>query len=77
MKFVAGFGIAGSILIILITFLYCRGKDYRRRSSSSSIESFQQLYFTKTPYNQINNLDQRVIERWSSIDRQPSLTFYR
>jgi hypothetical protein len=49
----------------------------RRRSSSNSIESFQQLYFTKTPYNQIsNNLDQRVIERWSSID-QPSLTFYR
>ena len=50
--------------------------DHRRRSSTNSIDSFQQLYFTKTSQNPTNNLDQRVIERWSSID-QPSLTFYR
>ncbi|CAF3106048.1 unnamed protein product [Rotaria sp. Silwood2] len=47
-----------------------------RQSDSSSIESFEQLYFSKIPFNQIENIDQRVIERWSSID-QPSMTFYR
>jgi hypothetical protein len=47
-----------------------------RRSSTSSIQSFQQLYFSKTPYDQIKNLEQRNIQRWSSAE-QPSMTFYR
>lgn len=50
--------------------------DNNRRLSLGSIQSFQQLYFTKSSADQIENLDQRVIERWSSID-QPSMTFYR
>ena len=47
-----------------------------RRSSSSSMESYQQLYFSKVPFDQLENTDHRVIERWSSV-ADPSLTFYR
>ena len=45
-----------------------------RPSPANSIESFQQLYFTKSSPQTKD--DRRVIERWSSIE-QPSLTFYR
>ncbi|CAF0863049.1 unnamed protein product [Rotaria sp. Silwood1] len=77
--FAIGFGVAGFILIILLIFFCCRKRknsNHDRQSNSSSIESFDQLYFSKIPFNQIENVDQRVIERWSSTD-QPSMTFYR
>lgn len=45
-----------------------------RPSPANSIESFQQLYFTKSSTPMKEN--QRVIERWSSME-QPTLTFYR
>ncbi len=67
----------GLFIIKLNTnFFFVYYLDRNRRSSFSSIESFQQLFFTKIPHNQIKTLEQRVIERWSSID-QPSITFYR
>ncbi|CAF0918444.1 unnamed protein product [Rotaria sordida] len=79
LKFAVGFGVTGLILIILLIIFCCRKRkkpDDDHQSDISSIESFEQLYFSKVPFNQIENIDQRIIERWSSIDR-PSITFYR
>ena len=79
-NFAIGFSLIGLGLIGLIIFFCCRKRSWfkkiKRRSSTDSIESFQQLYFTKTSFDQIKEFDQRIIERWSAID-QPSLTFYR
>ncbi|CAF1084419.1 unnamed protein product [Adineta steineri] len=46
------------------------------QSNTKPTESFQQLYFTKKTSNQVKNIVQPTIERWSSIT-QPSMTFYR
>ena len=63
-------GLVG-IGICIVLIVVCRR---RRGSNSDSIESYQQLYFTKSPVSCKH--DRRVIERWSSVE-QPSLTFYR
>ncbi|UJR08420.1 hypothetical protein I4U23_012690 [Adineta vaga] len=80
-KLAISFGILGIILLGFVIFYCCKTKhkkykNDRRRSSSNSSQSYQQLYFSKIPFNQIKNLEQRVIERWSSIT-DPSMTFYR
>ena len=67
-------GLVG-IGICIVLIVVCRRRRLRRRgSNSNSIESYQQLYFTKSPVSCKH--DRRVIERWSSVE-QPSLTFYR
>ncbi|CAF0857085.1 unnamed protein product [Adineta ricciae] len=79
-KLVISFGSLGVILLGFAIF-YCyktkrRDENNDRRSSSSSMESYQQLYFSKVPFDQLENIDHRIIERWSSV-ADPSLTFYR
>ena len=72
--------ICGVGLVFLASIIVCCYKKRNKRSSirSASIESFQQLFFTKTSSADLSSKDkeQPIIERWSAANH-PSLTFYR